>query len=164
MRFLIVFVVFFCFVPLQPRAKLIISEEMDGPGRDIAVDNLISRTFRNLLARPSLAVELIADSELIPGLLDLADAVTDIALGNAGELLMSQTTMSDVPSWPRSVCVCLTADGANDRSIRMLRTRQRDLSAVQVRQTFAFASHRFECRQLSALVAFCRTALRHLQV
>ena len=57
---------------------------MDGPGRDIVLDNLVARMFRNLLARPSLTGDLIGNSELIPGLLDLADAVTDSALGQAG--------------------------------------------------------------------------------
>jgi hypothetical protein len=52
------------------------------------VDNLMARTFRNLLARPALAAEIITNSELLPGLLDLADAVTDIALGNAGKVVV----------------------------------------------------------------------------
>ena len=69
---------------------MVTSEDMDGPGRDIVVDNLMSRTFRNLLARPVLATEIITNSELLPGLLDLADAVTDIALGNAGVFMIQQ--------------------------------------------------------------------------
>ncbi len=59
---------------------------MDGPGRDLVVDHLLSRMFRNLLSQIIVpgVVDLLRPSEAIPGLLDLADAVTDVALGNAG--------------------------------------------------------------------------------
>jgi hypothetical protein len=70
------------------RAKLVTSEEMDGPGRDLVVDHLLARMFRNLVSRVTETSELFQDLELIPGLIDLADAVTDVALGNAGALLV----------------------------------------------------------------------------
>ena len=71
---------------LIQRTKLVTSEEMDGPGRDLVVDHLLSRMFRNLLSQITAAgaIDLFKPSEIIPGLLDLADAVTDVALGNAG--------------------------------------------------------------------------------
>lgn len=79
---------FTCGVPCScSRPKVLTSEDMDGKGRDVVVDNLLARIFRNLLARPALTTDLISNSELIPGLLDLADAVTDISLGHAGMYL-----------------------------------------------------------------------------